>query len=151
LTYGDRVHSIYGELVITDHINKLEAVVTYNPKSEKSVLKSFKSKLFKSSDELQPTDHIAISIKQKASNSSKSKVEVAEGQGSWLEYIEFEGKTYWTIEEEVPQWKLVNDDRLREDFKAYLLPSDSFLRVDHEHLRLKEFETSEKEKYELEE
>jgi len=100
---------------------------------------------------VQPTDYIAISIKQKANNSSKSKVEVAEGQGSWLEYIEFGGKTYWTIDEEAPQWRLVNDDRLREGFKEYLLQSDSFLRVDHEHLRLREFDTSEKEKYELEE
>jgi hypothetical protein len=126
-------------------------VVTYNPLAEKGVLKSFKNKLFKSSNELQPTDYIAISIKQKANNSSKTKVVVAEGQGSWLEYIDFGGETYWTIDEEVPQWKLVNDDRLREDFKEYLLQSDSFLRVDHQHLRLKEYESSEKEKYDLEE
>jgi len=31
LTYGDRLHNITGDLVITDHLNKLEAVVTYNP------------------------------------------------------------------------------------------------------------------------
>jgi len=66
-------------------------------------------------------------------------------------YIEFGGKTYWTIDEEAPQWRLVNDDRLREGFKECLLQSDSFLRVDHEHLRLREFDTSEKEKYDLEE
>jgi len=31
LTYGDRVHNVQGSLILTDHINKLEAVVTYNP------------------------------------------------------------------------------------------------------------------------
>lgn len=46
LTYGDRVHSQTGDLVITDHINKLEAVVTYNPQNGRGVLKSFRNKLF---------------------------------------------------------------------------------------------------------
>lgn len=32
LALGDRTHNILGETVITDHINKFEAVVTYNPK-----------------------------------------------------------------------------------------------------------------------
>jgi hypothetical protein len=64
---------------------------------------------------------------------------VSEGQGSWLEYIEFDGKTYWTIDEERPQWKLVNDDRVSDDKKEFLLESDSYLRVDHEHLRLKDY------------
>lgn len=76
---------------------------------------------------------------------------VAEGQGSWLEYIEFDGKTYWSIDEEIPSWKMVNDDRLRTEFKEHLLESDSYLRQDHLHLRLKEFDLSEKEKYEIEE
>jgi hypothetical protein len=59
-TYGDRVHNMLGELVITDHINKLEAVVTYNPQTGKSVLKSFKSKLFRSAQDAHPTDYISI-------------------------------------------------------------------------------------------
>ena len=32
LALGDRVHHLIGEMIITDHINKFEAVVTYNPK-----------------------------------------------------------------------------------------------------------------------
>jgi len=75
---------------------------------------------------------------------------VSEGQGSWLEYIEFDGKTYWTIDEELPQWKLVNDDRVSDDKKQCLLESDSYLRIDHEHLRLKDYAASDKEKDELE-
>jgi hypothetical protein len=34
----------------------------------------------------------------------KEKVVVFEGSGSWLEYIEFDGKVYWTINDEVPTW-----------------------------------------------
>jgi hypothetical protein len=30
ITYGERVHSLIGQLQITDHINKLEAIVTCN-------------------------------------------------------------------------------------------------------------------------
>jgi hypothetical protein len=33
---GDRTYNLVGELVVTDHINKLEAVVTYNPKPKRS-------------------------------------------------------------------------------------------------------------------
>jgi hypothetical protein len=68
---------------------------------------------------------------------------VAEGHGSGLEYIEFDGKMYWSIEDEPPQWKMVNDHRLSDEFQEYLLESDSFLRDDHRHLRLREYETSE--------
>ena len=32
LAIGDRIHNLQGDLIITDHINKIEAVVTYNPK-----------------------------------------------------------------------------------------------------------------------
>jgi hypothetical protein len=50
LTLGDRVHNLIGQMVITDHINKLEAVITYNPKPENSsgMLKGLKNKFFKS-------------------------------------------------------------------------------------------------------
>lgn len=74
LTYGDRTHCITGALVITDHINKLEATVTYNPPKPAEVgglMKSFKKKLtFKkgASDAALPTDTISIQICQKALN-----------------------------------------------------------------------------------
>ena len=78
-------------------------MITYNPQTKKGMLKSFKSKLWKSANHVQPTDYISIVIRQKANNGdSKVKVVVSEGQGSWLEYIEFDGKVYWTIEEEAP-------------------------------------------------
>ena len=30
--HGDRIHNYVGEMIVIDHINKLEAVVTHNPK-----------------------------------------------------------------------------------------------------------------------
>ena len=65
--------------------------------------------------------------------------------------MEFDGKTYWTIAEELPQWKLVDDDTLADETKEIVLPSDSYLRADHYHLRTKEYDISEREKYDLEE
>jgi hypothetical protein len=56
------------------------------------------------------------------------------------------GQTYWTVEEEVPQWKPVNDERMEADRKEFLLPSDSYIRPDHPHMRNKEFDAAEKEK-----
>jgi hypothetical protein len=57
-------------MVITDHINKLEATVTYGPPKEGGMLKSFRNKLFKTgSKEL--SDFIAIQISQKSQNASK--------------------------------------------------------------------------------
>lgn len=129
LTYGDRIHNVQGVLVITDHINKLEASVTYNPQREKSVLKSFRNKLWKSSGSnvIAPTDIINIVITQKSlTNASKKEVIVSEGQGSWLEYIDFDGVQYWSIDEELPKWKFVNDVRLPNEMKEFLLESDSY-------------------------
>jgi hypothetical protein len=67
-----------------------------------------------------------------------------------LESLEFEGQTYWTIEEEIPQWKMVNDETLPDEMKEFLLPSDSYLRPDHPPMRNKEFDDAEREKQLLE-
>jgi hypothetical protein len=63
LTYGDRVHNMQGSLIIIDHINKLEAEVIYNPQQTKGVLKSFRNKLWKSTNAVLPTDYISIIIR----------------------------------------------------------------------------------------
>jgi len=77
------------------------------------MLKSFKNKLWgsksaKSTEQL--SDAVLIQIFQKALNgNSKEKVLVAEGSGSWLEYIQFDGKVYWTVDDERPAWVLADD------------------------------------------
>ncbi len=81
LTGSERIHNMMGQMVITDHINKLEAVITYNPKPEggSSVFKSLKNKFMKSGQQGQLSDYFTIAISQKALNQSKQKVVVAEG------------------------------------------------------------------------
>jgi hypothetical protein len=131
LISGDRALNFTGQMSITDHINKLEVIVTYNPPVEAAsgggMFKSFKSKLFGGKKTEQLTDAVLIQIFQKALNgNSKEKVLVAEGSGSWLEYIQFNGKVYWTIEEEKPEWMMVNDEsRVEPHLRDFLLPSDS--------------------------
>ena len=57
LTYGDRIHNMVGVAKITDHINRIEAEVVYNPKtSDASYLSSFKKKLWGSSKPKPYTD-----------------------------------------------------------------------------------------------
>jgi hypothetical protein len=70
---------------------------------------------------------VLIQIFQKALNgNSKEKVLVAEGSGSWLEYIQFNGKVYWTIDDEKPVWLMMNDaERVDANLREFLLPSDS--------------------------
>jgi len=75
------------------------------------------------------TDYISIVIKQN-SGSKNAKV-VAEGSGSWLEYVEFGGQVYWRIDQDVPTWQKVNDETLEEKDREILLPSDASYRPDH--------------------
>ena len=81
----------------------------------------------------------------------KEKVLVCEGSGSWLEYIQFDGQIYWTIDDERPRWVMSNDPSLPEGRIDYILPSDSQYRADMAPLRRKEYDVAEKEKTALEE
>lgn len=60
----------------------------------------------------------------------KDKVVVFEGSGSWLEYLEFDGKVYWTVDDEVPSWINTSDESVSENLREFLLPSDSGNRPD---------------------
>lgn len=91
-------------------------------------MKSFKKKLTFGkgvTDACQPTDAISIQICQKALNGKDQRVTISEGSGSWLEYIEFDGKTYWTVEDEKPEWISADHPTLESHFQEHLLPSDS--------------------------
>ena len=76
---------------------------------------------------------------------------MCEGTGSWLEYIQFDGEIYWTIDDERLKWVMSNDPSLPESMRDYMLPSDSQYRSDMGPLRRKDFELAEKEKSALEE
>lgn len=145
-------------MVITDHINKLEVVATYNPPKQEGgggMFKSFKSKLWggKKDEKEQLSDAVLIQIYQKALNgSSKERVVVAEGSGSWLEYIQFDGKVYWTVEDDKPEWLVVNDkEAVPSHLQDILLPSDSQLRADMGPLKAHDYEEAEKQKTAMEE
>ncbi len=137
LAFGETIHNMTGNLIVTDHIHKLEATVTYNPQTQSTgYLKSIASKWWggkkaepKAEESLILTDYISIVIKQN-SGSKNAKV-VAEGSGSWLEYVEFGGQVYWRIDQDVPTWQKVNDETLEEKDREILLPSDASYRPDH--------------------
>ncbi len=93
---------------------------------------------------------MTIQISQKALNGGKEKVVVCEGSGSWLEYLEFQGKVYWTINDAYPAWATINSETVRDEQKEYLLPSDSMHRPDLKCMIDLDFESAEREKHELE-
>lgn len=65
LIQGERSLNFVGNMTITDHINKLEVLVTYNPPKESSggMFKSFKTKLWGSSKpKEQLSDAVLIQI-----------------------------------------------------------------------------------------
>ena len=51
---------------------------------------------------------------------------ICEGHGSWLEHIEFDGETYWTIEDPFDDWHLPNEKKLPISVEQeFFLESDS--------------------------
>jgi hypothetical protein len=66
LVTGERCLNFIGQMIILDHINKLEVIVTYNPTVQASgggIIKSFKNKLFGGSKkDAQTTDSVLIEI-----------------------------------------------------------------------------------------
>jgi hypothetical protein len=65
---------------------------------------------------------------------------VSEGSGSWLEYIEFDGKLYWSIDDRLPTWQMINDPSVPEEQREFLLPSDSRFRPDIKYMLEKNME-----------
>jgi len=79
-------------------------------------------------------------------NNKSNKVVVAEGSGSWLEYIEYDNEVYWTVEDEKPVYLMPDDESLNPEFREFILPSDSSNRIDKKLIGEKKFEEAEKEK-----
>lgn len=62
---GERALNFTGTMTMTDHINKLEVIVTYNPPKQdggSGYFGSFKKKLFGGSKKEQLTDAVLIQI-----------------------------------------------------------------------------------------
>ena len=56
-----------------------------------------------------------IKIEMVSKSGKGDRVTVSEGFGSWLEWIEFDGKTYWTVNDKYGVWKKSDDESLPED------------------------------------
>lgn len=70
---------------------------------------------------------------------SKRKI-YAQGSGSWLSHIEFNGELFWQIDQEFPEWQL--PEKL--DDPEFLLPSDSSKRLDIISMKIQDFDSAEK-------
>lgn len=125
---GPKVHNFYGVSVIKDHINMLEAEITYNPKNGKGVLSSIKGKLWGSSkNPLTDLVDVQISIVSPGGISGKEvKKVVCSGGGSWLSHLEFDGKLFWKIDDPYESWS--HPSQINPE--AFLCPSDSTFRQD---------------------
>ena len=72
-----------------------------------------------------------IKIEFVSKNGKGERALLSEGFGSWLEFLEFDGKVYWTVNEEHGIWKKSDDESLPEEYKEVLLPSDTTKREDY--------------------
>jgi hypothetical protein len=64
-----------------------------------------------------------------------------------LSHLEFDGKVYWNLEDKYDKWLPPRDNGSSE----LLLPSDSCFRLDLQCLKMKDFESAEKHKHDMEE
>ena len=129
LLSSNKVLKIGGTMVITDHINDLVAEFEYAPPPEekKSRLKSIISAMTprgrsKHETTLQErSDYFKLRIYETKFNGSR--VLRAEGDGTFLSYVQIDGKVYWKLSDsdQGVKWGLVEGS-------ARLLPSDSSLR-----------------------
>ena len=71
---------------------------------------------------------------------------LAEGSGSWLSHIEFDGKLIWKLGDQYEKWMIPKDAGKDE----YFLPSDSEYRGDHKCLKVKDYENAEIHKQDME-
>lgn len=112
-------------------------------------MKSFKNKLWGSPSRKELTDLIDISIYKEAVGEKGAivKTVLATGCGSWLSFVEFEGETFWSIEQKYPEWQVPSGLHGQDK----MLQSDSSTRMDYNLIKIKMFDDAEKFKHEMEE
>lgn len=76
-----------------------------------------------------------------------SKNILGQGSGSWLSHLEFDGKLFWKLDYPYEKWVTPKELGLDD----ILLPSDSSNRLDLQALKIKDYDTAEKQKHEMEE
>jgi hypothetical protein len=80
---------------------------------------------------------------------SQDKIVYFTGEGSWLSYLNLDGKTWWTVDEPLNHWIFNDGSQPCGGYK--LLPSDMMHRPDVHFMLNEEWEKAENAKVELEE
>ncbi len=121
LVIGNRVLNFDKSFIIKDLKNGLvsEAKFLYNFESIQQKEESFGSKIFgffSKKEEAPPLDTAIITIKD-----SKNNI-VCEGNGAWTGQIYFNGKRYWSYDDDYENWE--------HEKISFILPSDCMKRKD---------------------
>ena len=86
---GDRIYNYYGDLVVKDYKNKIEAVASFQDELAEGVIQ----KIFAKKKTVQ-YDECKIEIRQLNPETKKKELK-ATGVGSWLGQVVFDDKVYW--------------------------------------------------------
>lgn len=134
---GDRIYNYYGDLVVKDYKNKIEAIASFQDELAEGVIQ----KLFAKKKTVQ-YDECKIEIRQ-LNPTTKQKELKSTGVGSWLGQVVFDDKVYWSyFDENKTEWSQEG---------LWLLPSDSFFREDLNAVVKGDIDLAQKEKERLEE
>ena len=134
---GDRVYNYYGDLVVKDYKNKIEAVATFRDELAEGVIQ----KIFAKKKTVQ-YDECTIEIRQLNPETKKKELKTT-GVGSWLGQVVFDDKVYWSyFDDKKTEWSQEG---------LWLLPSDSFFREELNSVVKGDIDLAQKEKERLEE
>lgn len=137
---GQTVGVYRGRKLFKDEQNMLELEIIFNPDAKAMVWKmADKFKIWKKKEEKTLEDYSSLTVYQ-VSNQGKDKVPICRGEGSYIEWLDWEGKRYWTFGDPHDEWEVPND----------LLPSDVNHRTDKPFLEQHDFEKAQIEKDRLE-
>lgn len=122
---GQRNVNFHGTFEVTDVKNQFAARITFE--EDPGVLNSIKGKLtgFLGAKKQIPSDFFNVKIYMVSDDNCTQK-DICEGFGSWLEYIKFGDRVYWSIDVKPEENWVVSSDHL---------PSDSIYREDLQHLK----------------
>eukprot|EP01016_Furgasonia_blochmanni_P043358 TRINITY_DN5878_c0_g1_i2.p1 TRINITY_DN5878_c0_g1~~TRINITY_DN5878_c0_g1_i2.p1 ORF type:complete len:283 (-),score=59.83 TRINITY_DN5878_c0_g1_i2:305-1153(-) len=146
LVMGERILNFVKSTIFIDKKNKLWADVFFNLDESGSIAKiagKLKNWWNKKNESHLPTDYLTIKISryEKLPDGNISKEVIAEGSGSWLEFVQMDEQVFWKITDEIETWNLDLPD---------LLPSNSKFRLDSIHIKAKDYDKAQIEKEKLE-
>mmetsp|Transcript_6523 Transcript_6523/g.10130 ORF Transcript_6523/g.10130 Transcript_6523/m.10130 type:complete len:404 (+) Transcript_6523:107-1318(+) len=145
ILFGQRVAEVLGAVKFLDAQNRLGCKLEFNPNT-KGVMGRFVGWL--SGNKLPPVDAVRAEIFTYPENcsdpwdDSTTKTPVTIGEGTWLSFLEFNGKRVWDIKEQIKYKAIATDSPL---------PSDSRYRDDLQALQQEDYDGAQRWKVALEE